>query len=117
MEEGQTPLKTKVLSVATDQAFPPTPGAIKRGQLCRHHRLWCSWNGNAPPAPTLIICFGAIEGQTFEKEFWFLEQISLFHMFPYSLGSFPTGLLSASHPEGTWRRTMDMEHPSPIPYL
>lgn len=31
MEEGQTPLETKVLSVATDQAFPPTLGAIKRG--------------------------------------------------------------------------------------
>lgn len=33
MEAGQTPLETKVLSVATDQAFPPTLGAIKSGAI------------------------------------------------------------------------------------
>ena len=33
MEAGQTPLETKVLSVATDQAFPPTPGTIKSGAI------------------------------------------------------------------------------------
>lgn len=42
------------------------------------------------PPFLLVFCFRGIEGQTLEKGPWLPGQISLFHTFPYSLGSFPT---------------------------